>query len=422
MNYNLKDIKYIIDKSLTKSDFDNLVFYSFPDVERQFTIGMSRSQQVQILLNYVETRQEIEKLLEEIKKINPKADIMFLEKKISINRDELLNLLEEEERSKTSNWYKRRKILKNKKKRQANISNQREQIGQILEIQEGLSKISEELVLVPYLANRDSQESKLYQVIPQLKNKTNKLLVCLVNTEKAQSHNFIERLIVYFFPRQYPNSLIKDYYLDFPENLDTFQNDFQYSLAKYIETPELCESNEEINSYLASLSTISIIVTSIYCNRFPKNYDKAIQIFLDFWEDWPKLDPSQHIFVFLFVTNSYKHNYRNFLKKPWSLFTDTKDSSLNEKLKNLLQKFSYKNFLSVVLPKLESIEIDQTRTWIKFVAKKYFSNDLIFTENTQREIEAIYDQWESEHKSKKIPMRDLALRLSSILYEYTLKE
>ena len=68
MRYNLRAIAKLINQALTDEEFNDLVQYDFQDVK--FTLGMTKSQQVRLLLEYVQKRQEIERLLNCIKDIN----------------------------------------------------------------------------------------------------------------------------------------------------------------------------------------------------------------------------------------------------------------------------------------------------------------------------------------------------------------
>ena len=71
MTYNLRAIANLINQALTDQDFNDLVFFDFPDVQGQLTAGMPKGQQVRILIEYVGKRQEIEKLIAAIESINP---------------------------------------------------------------------------------------------------------------------------------------------------------------------------------------------------------------------------------------------------------------------------------------------------------------------------------------------------------------
>ena len=73
MKYNLKLIRNLINKALTPEEFDDLVFYSFRDVYKQFTSGQCKSLRVRILLDYIEKYAIMDDLLHEIQEINPKA-------------------------------------------------------------------------------------------------------------------------------------------------------------------------------------------------------------------------------------------------------------------------------------------------------------------------------------------------------------
>jgi hypothetical protein len=71
MNYNLEAIRQLITNALTKDEFDDLVFFSFPSVEEKFINGQAQPQRIRILLEYVSKRRDIDKLLDLIEQKNP---------------------------------------------------------------------------------------------------------------------------------------------------------------------------------------------------------------------------------------------------------------------------------------------------------------------------------------------------------------
>ncbi|GGA25722.1 alpha/beta hydrolase [Okeania sp. KiyG1] len=73
MSYNLNVIQELINEALTSEEFDDLVKNSFPNIQRQFTNEQTKFQKIQILIDYVNTHGEIDKLLESIKSINQKV-------------------------------------------------------------------------------------------------------------------------------------------------------------------------------------------------------------------------------------------------------------------------------------------------------------------------------------------------------------
>ena len=69
MSYNVKIIWYMINQ-LTLIEFNNLVYFDFREVEKQFTLGQDQSQRTRFLIEYADKHREIDKLLESIKNIN----------------------------------------------------------------------------------------------------------------------------------------------------------------------------------------------------------------------------------------------------------------------------------------------------------------------------------------------------------------
>ena len=73
MKYNLRLIRDLINEALTPEEFDDLVFYSFRDVYRQFTNGQNLHLKYRLLLDHIEKYERTDDLLKEIKEKNPKA-------------------------------------------------------------------------------------------------------------------------------------------------------------------------------------------------------------------------------------------------------------------------------------------------------------------------------------------------------------
>ncbi|PSB01627.1 phosphorylase family protein [Merismopedia glauca] len=70
----------LIQQALTKDEFADLVFTHFPTVNSQFTEGQFQSQRIRLLLEYIDTRREPEKLLALIKSLNPTVYAEFAPK------------------------------------------------------------------------------------------------------------------------------------------------------------------------------------------------------------------------------------------------------------------------------------------------------------------------------------------------------
>ncbi len=96
-DYNLKAIRELI-YSLTDEEFNDLVFYSFNHVYKQFTEKQTKPLKIRNLIEYIDKHKEIEKLLDEIKEINPKAVNNF-ESSIGRGDTNLSNFVNQEEQA-----------------------------------------------------------------------------------------------------------------------------------------------------------------------------------------------------------------------------------------------------------------------------------------------------------------------------------
>ncbi|MEM8804892.1 MAG: NACHT domain-containing protein [Cyanobacteria bacterium P01_G01_bin.38] len=78
MEYNFSKIRELINK-LGDDEFLNLCQDSFPSVDENFTSGQTKNERIRLLIDYVKRQDEVRKLLEEIKIINPNAFTEFEE-------------------------------------------------------------------------------------------------------------------------------------------------------------------------------------------------------------------------------------------------------------------------------------------------------------------------------------------------------
>ncbi len=93
----LSTIHELIQDSLTKEEFNNLVCYHFPDVYKLFTDGQTQDARIRLLIDYANKHQEIPRLLEEIGEKNPKAIADFFYSSSSIIQS--MNQLNDNEKS-----------------------------------------------------------------------------------------------------------------------------------------------------------------------------------------------------------------------------------------------------------------------------------------------------------------------------------
>ena len=294
-------------------------------------------------------------------------------------------------------------------------------LGKLLETTGDSNNRSKNFDLEPYLVNRIDQEIKLSQALSQLKNKANKLLVCLIHGDKEQSQDTFRDRIQY---KIFKETKITIYHLQFPDNLNSFCDQLQYQLAKKT-LNSLSESNENINKFLAQSPVPVMLYANMYYESWPKSGCDAIKRFLDFWETWPNLSPDQQIFVFLFINYNYSPEQHNEnVRRFWLGFADKKKSRSSREIESFLNEISLSEinkFSGIVLPRLQGITKQQALDWVQEVKEKHFPNDVYFVPDTKLEIETIFNQyqWKSKDLPKRIPMDELALSLRAILYEYT---
>jgi hypothetical protein len=74
----ITEIRQLVEDALNDDNLIDLCQGEFPRVYQQFTTGQTKSQRIRLLVEYVERQQEVKKLLNAIKQINPNAHRKFL--------------------------------------------------------------------------------------------------------------------------------------------------------------------------------------------------------------------------------------------------------------------------------------------------------------------------------------------------------
>jgi len=272
--------------------------------------------------------------------------------------------------------------------------------------------------LLPYLPDRQPQETKLEQILQNcLHLKNHKPLVCILHGDKSQGHDtFLERTREEFLPKRFkPHERcpIKKYAIRFPKNIDNkdnFHQQLQNTLATEI-TNYSFDSIQEINNCISNAPTMIYVTLSV--EEWHKLEVKFIEFFLEFWQKWTDMCSSQFLMVCLSIKYPTEDNlsfckkYR--LRKMKGKFIEQLEQCFNKRLNQIT---------GIILPELKGVKQEHVNDWLSIEVKKRFQN----VEDLDNQIESLYTNWSKQNKSKEIPMNYLAEKLRKLLQKNLLGE
>jgi hypothetical protein len=266
--------------------------------------------------------------------------------------------------------------------------------------------------LLPYLVNREEQESKLDEALKQLRRHPSRLLVCLVHGDEFQCHDtLLECLKEDCLPRLLEldprRTAIKDCLLEWPRvrNVSELHEGFRKNLADKVLGRKRA-STQEIDRALAAYPGPVMIHAHLLTEDWKRYGSEVLMSFLLFLQNWPEPSPRQRLFVFLFIKYSVKQNL--------GLFKRRRFESVNDKIARLLETapFSeYDRLLCTVLPRLHSIARSEVEDWARREEIRRFCQ----CEELIAGIREIYNRWEIKTSATAIPMENLARQLRAIL-------
>jgi hypothetical protein len=274
--------------------------------------------------------------------------------------------------------------------------------------------------LLPYLPDREIQDSELGNALQQVNPNSPRPIICLIHGDEYQCHDmFIRRLEQVSLTRLLaldPNrTKITVHSLSWPSHfrdVDDLHKHLRMNLSNVILNKSFAEL-DEVNNWLAKIPGPVIIHTRMFTNTWKAYGDKVLTGFLEFWQNWPDLAPGQQLFVF------WSMQYQ--MEKQGLFFWQKRrfDSANNKDIEMTLSTVSFSDFdrfIGVVLPKLEGITRTDAENWAHLEDTKCFcrGHDVLV------EIRRIFEEWESGKKSDRIPMESFAQGvIDNILYKYT---
>ena len=284
-------------------------------------------------------------------------------------------------------------------------------------------EFSSQRSFLSYLANRSSQEFELTEAI---KNRDkSRLLVCIIHGDELQSHyKFLERMRNDFLPRvldldqnKTTVKIKKMMYSSELKNLNELPKYLLMNLAKNL-VNKGNTSLEEINEILNKYSPM-IVHTDLISDDWQKQGLHILNKLLEFWQDWHNQNTLNKEVIICICVKYIR------IEWTWNIFAFLKQyryQQINKKMRKHIQEFSlitknYDSLSVIILSELEAVGRADVENWADCEhTKNFIGEDKI--QQLKDKIGDMFDKWQKQKSSSKIPMRYLADNLLEILEHF----
>ena len=281
-------------------------------------------------------------------------------------------------------------------------------------------RFSSQRSFLSYLANRSSQEFELTEAI---KNRDkSRLLVCIIHGDELQSHyKFLERMQNDFLPHvldldqnKTTVKIKKMMYSSELKNLNELPKYLLMNLAKNL-VNKGNTSLEEINEILNKSSPM-IVHTDLISDDWQKQGLHILNKLLEFWQDsHNKNTLNKEVIICICV---------KYIRIEWTwnilaFFKQYRYQQINKKMRKHIQEFSsitknYDSLSVIILSELKAVGRADVENWADCEhTKNFIGEDKI--QQLKDKIGDMFDKWQKQKSSSKIPMRYLADNLLEIL-------
>ncbi|MDB9479053.1 hypothetical protein PN463_10545 [Dolichospermum circinale CS-537/03] len=284
-------------------------------------------------------------------------------------------------------------------------------------------ELSAQRSFLSYLANRSSQEFELTEAI---KNRDkSRLLVCIIHGDELQSHyKFLERMRNDFLPdvldldqNKTTVKIKKMMYSSELKNLNELPKYLLMNLAKNL-VNKGNTSLEEINEILNKSSPM-IVHTDLISDDWQKQGLHILNKLLEFWQDWHNQNTLNKEVIICICVKYIR------IEWTWNIFAFLKQyryQQINKKMRKHIQEFSlitknYDSLSVIILSELEAVGRADVENWADCEHTKNFVGENKI-QQLKDKIGDMFDKWQKQKSSSKIPMRYLADNLLEILEHF----
>lgn len=347
-------------------------------------VGQSLTDKIRELIQYCERNRKVETLVDYCKCKRPRAFHWPTPKK-----------------------YKEFLTKDQRKRKDSNLAKQRRQ-----------DRLDED---IPYLLDRKEQKNHLKRAIRiYLAHRSSKPFLCVIYGEQQQGHrSFRKRLRDKILPEMFhlaPNS-IQEYQANLETNLSSL-NDSKIreillgSLPNGAKLPSTIPANSpkvlqlKLGELLEHKSIM--IHSTIHGNQWEPDGFKAIQTYMKFWSEWPKLNSVQNkLFIFLHIR--YERG------RKWQWIGRPIDKQICRQVESL--HFNIPETPDItILPKLGNVNKNDGYAWLGHHDVEVFLErnglSLKDIQDIQDKIDLIF-----EGRQREFCLNEAAKKIQNILYE-----
>jgi hypothetical protein len=257
--------------------------------------------------------------------------------------------------------------------------------------------------LLPYLCDRSDQEFDLDDGLKRSKTKPRHPLICIIHGEETEAHDkFLERLqkvmLPFLLPRQIEQSGVQLYRLEWPQSFQTaeeMQRKLALSLSKEV-LDSARGTSEDINNRIGQTLGPVAIHSHLISENWQQQKTTCLEFFLQFWQNWPELAVGQQLIVFLFI--KYQVN------KNLGIYKLRKYRHVNSQIRKALTEYDLSSFdrLTIaILRELKGPTLGETQDWARSQEMSKFCDP----QTLVTAISEYYAEWETQQRSKIIPVR-----------------
>ncbi len=217
--------------------------------------------------------------------------------------------------------------------------------------------------LLYYKVDHVPQVDLVTRELAQVRSQANNLMLCVVQGSWNQAPDkLMERLKVEILPELLGMETLKPYSLAWPDpstSLAELPAQFEMNLGKQVfgQAYTAGKTRLEIQDMISRQTTL--VHTSVASDTFAQCGIEGLEKYLEFWDAWPHLAPTQRLFVYLFLELKPAEKQGLF-----SLFT----RSPQEKLDRFLERIKagpQKSARQVVLPPLSGAKKQHAINWVE---------------------------------------------------------
>ena len=315
------------------------------------------------------------------------------------------------------------KIILRKDRLEIEMQEKEDEIKKLKSSTQKNDEFSAQRSFLSYLANRSSQEFELTEAI---KNRDkSRLLVCIIHGDELQSHyKFLERMRNDFLPRvldldqnKTTVKIKKMMYSSELKNLNELPKYLLMNLAKNL-VNKGNTSLEEINEILNKSSPM-IVHTDLISDDWQKQGLHILNKLLEFWQDWHNQNTLNKEVIICICVKYIR------IEWTWNIFAFLKQyryQQINKKMRKHIQEFSlitknYDSLSIIILSELEAVGRADVENWADCEHTKNFVGENKI-QQLKYKIGDMFDKWQKQKSSSKIPMRYLADNLLEILEHF----